>query len=161
MNQLANALISMEKGLVRSFNNPHKLSENLKVVEDAENFLSATGELPFIRHAIRERIMRNFLETRPSEKVIHVWFKENVNNLMGEKYQIVKRKNNPKHIPDFWLLKASEYVPVEIKLHSFNKQNLKQLLRYMYFYKCKEGIAVGSELNCDLPSNVTFIKYRL
>lgn len=73
---------------------------------------------------------------------------------------IVKKTNDPKHIPDFWVKQGEEYIPVEVKLHNFNVSALKQLTRYMDFYKCKHGMAVGSKLTVDLPKNIEFISIK-
>lgn len=72
----------------------------------------------------------------------------------------MRGKNDPKHIPDFWLKRKDKHIPVEIKLHEFRGAHLKQLQRYMDFYNCDNGIAVGKELRCSLPDNVKFINYE-
>ena len=155
-----NALREMESAVHRSYLYPDQLNENLRLLELAEDLLPDKFEFPFLRHACQEKIMRNFMDTRISEKDVHEWFKKNVKTVLGSDYQIVKRKNDPRHIPDFWLKRSGSYVPVEIKLHGFDLKHLSQLQRYMDFYECAEGVAVAKELNCDLPGNVKFVKYE-
>lgn len=153
------ALSSMEVAVHNSFLYPEKLYENLKLLESAEELLPNKFDYPFLRNACQESIMRNFLSTRISEKDIHIWFNKNLNLLLGEGWNIVKRKNHHKHIPDFWLENNNSYIPVEIKLHTFDPRHLEQLVRYINFYGCTEGLAIGRELNCALPNNIKFLKY--
>lgn len=99
-------------------------------------------------------IVRNNLKTEAS---IYPRFKKSVKSLFGENAKILKKKNNPKHQPDSWIRVNNQDIPVEIKLNQFNEKALKQLQRYMRFYKCKKGIAVGSSLSVVLPENIVFI----
>lgn len=48
--------------------------------------------------------------------------------------------------------------PVEVKKGDFNASALKQLERYMLKLRSSNGIAVGRNLTCKLPKNITFIK---
>ena len=97
-------------------------------------------------------LIRNNEET---EYQIHSLFKEKYSKLYDGK--IVNHKNNPKHIPDAWVLKDDEYIPVEMKLYDFDDKALNQLNRYINFYNCKHGIAVGSKCTVELPENIQFI----
>ena len=74
--------------------------------------------------------------------------------------ELVKRKNNPKHHPDAWLKENGEYIPVEVKLEKFDEKALKQLKRYMEFYDCKNGVAVGDKLTVELPDNIQFVSNK-
>lgn len=73
--------------------------------------------------------------------------------------KIVDRINYNHHIPDAWVLKNNEYIPVEVKLNNFNNKALQQLKRYMDFYNCNKGIASARELTVKLPSNIEFIPF--
>ena len=143
----------------RSYMYPNELCYNLGVVDEIEKF--SNFKIPFIYQACREKIIKNYDDVRVLEKDIYEWFNNNVIDILGVNYKIIKRKNNPKHIPDFWIENMDEICPVEIKLHNFDSKSLQQLQRYMDFYKCKKGIAVGKELSCEIPENVLFIKYSL
>jgi hypothetical protein len=84
-------------------------------------------------------------------------FNKNVTKLLGKNVRVIKRKNDNRHIPDSWILKDDLMIPVEVKLNSFDKKAKKQLLRYMEFYKCRKGIAVGKELTTEISENIQFI----
>lgn len=92
---------------------------------------------------------------KKSEQDIYNLFNNNYSKIYDGK--VTSYKNNPKCIPDSWVLKDGEYIPVEMKLHNFNKQALKQLNRCIDFCKCKHGIAVGEKLTVELPKNITFV----
>ena len=90
-----------------------------------------------------------------NEYSVHTLFKENYSKFYeGE---IIYHKNNPRHIPDAWVEKDGECIPVEMKRYCFDKQALEQLTRYINFYNCKHGIAVGEKLTVKLPDNIIFI----
>lgn len=154
-------LTRIEKVLKGSYSNPNDLSENLDGIENADRDNILSSYFPFIRHAISERVIGNFIDTQPSERDIHDWFRDNFKRILGEEYRIVDHKNNKNHIPDFWVTTPQDFkiVPVEIKLHSFDHKSLEQLKRYMNFYESDRGIAVGKKLKCELPENITFINY--
>lgn len=114
--------------------------------------------LTWLEHCVRETTLNWYMKTTSNEKSVYEWVKSNEKNLFKD-FSIVKRKNHPKHIPDFWVSNGIEYRPVECKLREFNKAALKQLLRYMNFYNCKSGYAIAKELTVKLPDNIIFIKY--
>lgn len=84
-------------------------------------------------------------------------FKSNYSKIRDGK--IISRKNNIHHVPDAWVLKNNDYIPVEIKLEKFNNKALQQLKRYMDFYNCDKGIASARELTVKLPDNIEFIPF--
>jgi len=138
---------------------PERLDRNLKISDFIEIMLGNT-EKHFFTSNLRMMIMKNFMDSRPTEFDIHEKFKTEYKSVLGNDYEIVKIKNDPKNIPDFWLEHINILIPVEIKLHDFNSTHLKQLKRYMDFYDCDRGVAVGRELKCPLPSNITFVCYE-
>lgn len=71
--------------------------------------------------------------------------------------KIITVKNDGENIPDCWVEKDGERIPVEVKKDKFGKKALRQLQRYMRVYKCNHGIAVGKKLNVNLESNIEFI----
>lgn len=84
-------------------------------------------------------------------------FKEKCSSLgLGE---IVPHKDNQKHIPDAWINRNGELIPVEVKVSDFNKKALKQLNRYMDVYNTRHGIAVARSLAVELPDNIEFIPF--
>lgn len=154
-------LVNIEKILKGSYSNPDALSENLEGIANADRDNILSTYFPFIRQAVSEKIIGNFNNTRITEKVVHDWFQNNLNRVVGENYKIVKHKNDKKNIPDFWVSTPTDLkiIPVEIKLHSFDSKGLEQLKRYMNFYESDRGIAVGKNLSCELPENISFINY--
>lgn len=138
---------------------PGCLDRNLKIADFIEVMMGNT-EKHFFTSNLRMMIMKNFMDSRPTEFDIHEKFEKEYKSVLGNDYEIVKLKSNPKHIPDFWIKHDNVLIPVEIKLHDFNSSHLRQLKRYMDFYNCGRGIAVGGELNCPLPSNVTFVCHK-
>lgn len=97
------------------------------------------------------------VDNQNNEFRIHQKFNEQVNELFGSDAKIIKRINDIHHQPDSWVSIYGENIPVEMKLNKFNQKALNQLLRYMKFYDSPKGIAVGSELDIDLPKNINFI----
>jgi len=160
-NTHVDAIGLLETAMLLSLRDPDLLDRNLKIIDLATEIFDKKHETPFLLYSIRETVMRNFLNSRIKEVDVCGWFKENFRNVLGTDFEIVKRKNDKKHIPDFWLLKNGYYTPVEVKLHSFKDTDLKQLLRYMDFYDCSEGVAVAKNLKCSLPSNITFVSYEI
>ena len=142
-----------------SFTEPEKLERNLKLLDVAE-IMMGDVENTFMFTSLNMMVIKNFSDSRLTEFDIHKLFKSKYKKVLGEDYKIIKRKNNPKHIPDFWLMNNKEYIPVEIKLHEFNANHLKQLQRYINFYECSKGLAVAKELKCPLPSNIKFVNYE-
>lgn len=142
-----------------SYLDPDNLHMNLSFVDIAEAMIG-DKEKHFMISSFRMSVMKNFLDSRPNEFDVHELFECNYKKSLGDQLEIVARKNDPKHIPDFWLKRKDKYIPVEIKLHEFRGAHLKQLQRYMDFYNCDNGIAVGKELRCSLPDNVKFINYE-
>lgn len=98
--------------------------------------------------------------SKTTEMDVHEWFRQNFKNILGESYEISEKRSNCKHQPDLWLSHEDEYIPVECKLHEFTEAGLRQLTRYMTFYGANSGIAVASELKCELPQNIRFIKHE-
>lgn len=89
------------------------------------------------------------------------WFKANAGEIIGGEWEITRRKNDSRHIPDFWLYNGCEFAPVECKLGQFDKKALKQIERYMNFYGCRKGFAVAASLNIDLPPEIKFIGFDM
>lgn len=116
--------------------------------------------VPFLDFCIRECLMFNNRQCKPTEKNVYEWFKSNYKNCLGSEWEIVKLKNHPKHLPDFWVNNGYYNVPVECKLHKFDDAALRQLQRYMKFYGSNRGIAVAHKLSVPLPKNITFVKYE-
>lgn len=96
-----------------------------------------------------------------SESDVYEWFKDNYKDILGESFEIIKRKSDHGNRPDFWLLHGDKYIPVECKLHEFTRKGLQQLMRYMTFYGASNGVAVASELKCELPQNIRFIQHEV
>lgn len=92
-----------------------------------------------------------------NEYTIQYEFKKNIDKIFDKKAKIIEKKNNSKHIPDVWIEMEKEEIPVEVKLNEFDAKALKQLKRYMNFYKCRKGIAVGTKYTANKEKNVIFI----
>lgn len=88
---------------------------------------------------------------------IYLRFDKKIKKLFGPNARVIKKKSDPRHIPDRWVSIEGNIMPVEIKLHKFDKRALSQLKRYMDFYNCAHGIAVAKSLDVKLPENIRFI----
>ena len=144
----------VHKALLTSTDN---LDEALSIVDEA--FFEK--DCPWIESCVRETVMAWYINSRPREQEVYTWFKEKYKSKLGNNYQIVKRATDGKNIPDFWVFNGTDTVPVECKLHSFDKNALKQLQRYMTVYNCQTGIAVGSSLTVELPETIIFIGFDI
>lgn len=153
------AIKLLDKAAKDSFKEPFNLSKNLAVVDKAEKILISKG-VAFLTHSVRSTIVKNFLDSQPTEKEIYKWFIENYKEKLGAEFSLITRRNDSKHIPDFWLDSPFGDIPVEVKLNSFDHRALKQLERYMEYYKTNLGIAVGRDCKCELPRNIYFVSYK-
>lgn len=92
-----------------------------------------------------------------SEKDYYPMFDKQIKKINNQQIYVIDHKNNIQHIPDRWINIGIEEIPVEFKLNYFNDSALKQLNRYINFYKSSYGIAIGRELRVSLPNNICFI----
>lgn len=76
------------------------------------------------------------------------------------KGKVIHKKSDGLNIPDSWVEKDNKIIPVEVKKEEFNQKALKQLLRYMKTYNCKNGIAVAKKLTINLPKEIEFISIK-
>lgn len=112
--------------------------------------------------AIRETLLRTLVDSKKVREMdVHEWFKKNCENILGDLYRPVAKKNCAKYQPDVWVMKKEKLIPVECKLTDFNHIALTQLLKYMEHYGADEGIAVAKNLCCELPPNITFVKHEV
>lgn len=104
------------------------------------------------------------IENRVCEFDIHHLFRENYSKIAAGK--VVEFKSDPHNIPDAWVKIAGVHIPVEMKLHNFNRAAVDQLRRYIDFYKVPvavfpRGIAVGASLTATLPQDMIFISVQV
>lgn len=137
------------KDLIKDFNDFKNNKQNIKIWDYPHLLDSVFTELLSVKHS--------FIA---NEFHLHKKFKENY-KLFFPKAEILKVKNSPENIPDFWLKENNVIFPVEIKLKKFDKTALSQLLKYMDFYKSEKGVAVAPILKTKLPENITFIKLNI
>jgi len=136
-------------------------SNKLALLDEVKEASGATRHaFPFLMHAVDSLIIDNFFKTLPTEMDMQASFRARINEFLPEA-EIIEKKSRSKHIPDLWVMIDKEEIPVEMKLKGFNIKALEQLQRYMFFYKCKRGIAVAQTLDCEIPGNITFIKFDL
>jgi len=74
--------------------------------------------------------------------------------------KLLDKVNDPKHKPDLWVELSNKEIPVKVKKFDFGKTALRQLQRYMNFYKSTQGIAVAKNLTTELPNNIRFISIK-
>lgn len=90
-----------------------------------------------------------------SEFFFQEMFKKNVSRLIAGT-TIVSGKIDKHNKPDAWVDLNGELIPVEVKNEAFDKNAMKQINRYISFFGCKRGIAIGTKLSVELPHNVLF-----
>ena len=142
----------------------YKMHEDLSKFESVINMLNKIEEKyhehPYLFYALKEATCLNYNNLLPKEKDIHAWFKNNIEKISNNTLRVVYYPMDNDNKPDFFVKdKHNKLFPVEIKLNEFNDAALKQLERYIDFYNCEKGIAIGSSLKCCLPSNVVFYNY--
>lgn len=135
------------------------LDNLFSAIKIAEYIAPENTNTPFLIHAVSQLIANNFFNSLPTEYDIQKTAKEKITKII-DKSSIVKIKNNPKHIPDIWIAVDGEKIPVEIKLKEFDFKALRQLERYMGYYGCDRGVAIGRSLKTQLPENVRFISIK-
>src|SRR5699024_1708766 len=119
-------------------------------------FASGDDNLIEYYHSIQFEYFYWKHSSKESEFKYQKLFKDKVEILYPE-YKLTTMKHNPEHIPDAWVEKSGEKIPVEVKLRSFDKAALRQLERYIEAFKTKEGIAVARDVTVELPENIRFI----
>lgn len=130
--------------------------QSYEVINSINTFYEGKLGLTFykLRHAV---MIYNAWRFQKNEFHYQDLFKEKCSSLgLGK---IVKHKNNGKDIPDAWVNRNGELIPVEVKVSDFNAKALKQLNRYISSYKAKHGIAVARNLTVKLPDNIEFIPF--
>lgn len=137
-------LVSLEKDIGEA-DFEEKYNEVCKKNGKIESFSIIAARLMF----------ENIRETSKNEFYYQKLFKEKCESLGYGKP--TTRKSNLKDIPDAWVERNGEKIPVEVKLRDFNESALDQLLRYISSYKAKRGIAVGEKLTVELPANIEFV----
>lgn len=135
------------------------VKQKLLLVDLAISIAPSTKELGFMEHAVRHLILINHEHDKPNEFHIHKLAKQNLSKVITG-LEIIEKNNNPKHQPDLWAKRGNEEIPVEIKLNGFNSKALNQLKRYMKFYECNQGLAIGESLDTELPKNIQFISIK-
>ena len=121
------------------------------------DFPGAAYELFYLRAAVEAEIFLARECKRKREFDLHDKFRRKISSLIpGAK--ILKLKFEVENgFPDFMIQLNGEAIPVEIKRDKFIGSSLRQLQGYIKAYGCTKGIAVAPILDCELPSNVTFI----
>lgn len=130
--------------------------EALSVYEDVDNLECKSRD--FLYYA--DSVLFSLINTGGINEFFYQdLFKEHYKSFLPLT-ELVERENNRHHIPDAWLKENDEYIPVEVKLNNFNASALRQLKRYMEFYDCKNGVAVGDKLTVELPDNIQFVSNK-
>lgn len=154
-----NVLRDIEDYISSVYENILDLDGNLKKLDEIREKYSI-GKLMYFDLMLTEYTMFLYKQACPREKDVHTWFKrEGWKKLDG--YKPVRKKSDSGNIPDAWLEHNGDFVPVEMKLNSFDNSALSQLNRYVDFYGASEGVAVADNLTCELPNNITFVKYDI
>ncbi|MGX7195215.1 hypothetical protein [Enterococcus olivae] len=123
---------------------------------DLARDIAPTDKVGFLQQSVREIVLRNFDSKTFTEFDIHNLAKEKISSFISG-CEVINHKNHPKHIPDMWVRIGRKEIPVEIKLRDFNLKARNQLERYMDFYGCEKGIAIGKRATTKLPENILFI----
>lgn len=145
--------------------------------DDEESVIKNLEEIEFLNNTLIEnkelhnRLDSILLHLRDYEMIQLAWWHKDrecdlypiwdrVLSEFGYKKASAPKKHTKK--PDGWVTGAESDtpIPVEIKLHQFNKAALKQLEDYMEIFGCATGIAIGEQLTCELPDNIRFISIK-
>lgn len=123
----------------------------------------ALKEIPsfYLNQCVHESLLHIGLRCAYSEQDVYRWFEKRYKSFLGEESYIINKKSEKNNIPDFWVNFLNKETPVECKLNCFDKKALKQLIRYINFYKCNFGIAVANSCSVDIPDNIKFIKFDM
>lgn len=135
------------------------LGNLLELIKIAKLITPKEKNIPFLENSVREIVLRNFENSLPTEFDIHNVVKENIHKVIGS-CKIIKKQNHGKHQPDIWVNILGEEIPIEVKLKTFDGKALKQLRRYMEFYRTDKGICVARTLSVRLPENIRFISIK-
>ena len=138
--------------------NEHSVETAFEIIDVADHLFGMLSDYSYVslRNCVYENIVQH--ECSKTELYYQSVFKNNVKEILGDEYEIIKKSSDNKNIPDAWVSYSGEIIPVEIKIHEFDKKALKQLLRYMTKYETKHGIAIGERLTVDLPNNIVFVE---
>lgn len=102
--------------------------------------------------------MRAVINEENSEKYLYPIIANNINSLI-KNCNIVKKKPNPKFIPDFFVEVNGELSIIEVKKDIINNMALKQIQNYLKFYKIQKGYLMAPQIsdNVKLPNNIKYI----
>jgi len=141
--------------------NPYFAKEAFDILEVAEIIANyAQKDLKWIIYTLQKQIANHSNLSVIYESDVVSWFEKKYKNILGEGVEIVSNKDDEYNKPDLWVKEKENYIPIEVKRNGFDKKSLKQLERYINFYNVSKGIAIGTELKCDLPHNIKFIQYN-
>lgn len=133
---------------------------NLLTLIDLADFITPKNKnIPLLKNSVRELIFRNYKGSLPNEFDIQKMAKKRLPDLISG-CKVINKKSNFKHVPDIWIDLNQKIVPVEVKLNDFNDKAKEQLIRYINFYDCDTGIAIGNKLTTNLPANINFISIK-
>lgn len=102
-----------------------------------------------------EEIKKSFIKGR-GELFYQKVFIDNVEKIF-KNVEKMNKNYDKKNIPDAYLILEGLETPVEMKIGNFDLKALNQLQRYMKFYGCKQGLAIGRNLSTLLPDNIMFL----
>ena len=89
--------------------------------------------------------------------------KEKINELIPNAKILDDFKRNPSHIPDIMVKIDGKIRPIEVKAKKAVIASVRQILRYIDFYKADKGYLIAPSLSdtIDLPENVIFIPFDI
>jgi hypothetical protein len=95
---------------------------------------------------------------RQTEYRLYPSFKEALSTLLPDA-RLVGPPIHHKKKPDFFVEREGLISPVEIKLHTFTNQAVKQLKAYMNIFGCATGYAVAPKLTGTLLPGMMFLQW--
>lgn len=111
-------------------------------------------------NTIRNSAMADVVFTknrRDTEARYYDLFEKHLHKVFDESTKVIEGHSNAKNKPDKWIEINGVEIPVEMKKGEFDAKALKQLQRYMSVFNSVAGVAVGSHMTVDCPTNVIFV----
>jgi len=152
----------------KAYSSPSKAFEMIEKCDEVWGYLSKLNfdiysnlRDAVINHTITLKIPSSLRET--DQDGIQEKVKESIRDLIQGAEIIENFKPNPKHVPDI-MVKINNIVrPVEIKKEMATSSAVRQILRYIDFYKADKGYLIAPSLSdtIDLPENVIFIPFDI
>ena len=148
-------------------------SKALEIMKECDKVVPYIGESNwdtyyYLHHAVMIHVCyiikgRGAATPETGKNGVQEQVKKNINRLIPGAEILNNFKRNPTHIPDFMIKIDGKIRPIEVKVKKVTLASVRQIVRYINFYKADKGYLIAPSLSdtIDLPENVIFIPFDI